>query len=75
VPDQPGPVLDTLGAGDATVSAMVAGSLAVGPDPSLEQAQACLESAMRVAAATCPSWDGLLQVPDARPGQLVEDAQ
>ncbi|WP_427016371.1 carbohydrate kinase family protein [Pseudarthrobacter sp. P1] len=61
----PGTVVDTMGAGDATLSATVRALLDGGvPEGSLAWAE-LLESAMLVAAATCRSQGALLQIPAA----------
>ena len=54
----PGPVVDTMGAGDATFSAVVAGLDGPDADPT-----AVLTRAMAVAAATIRSAGGLLRLP------------
>ncbi|WP_230672796.1 PfkB family carbohydrate kinase [Rathayibacter sp. Leaf248] len=54
----PGPVVDTMGAGDATFSAVVAGLDGPDADPA-----AVLTRAMAVAAATIRSAGGLLRLP------------
>jgi len=60
----PGPIVDTVGAGDATLAAVVAG-LAEG-DPTTDAGwQALLDRAMAVAAATCRAEGGLLRTPES----------
>jgi fructokinase len=59
----PSPVIDTLGAGDATLASMVSGLLATGSAPSAAQLSDHLHYAMLVAAATCRVRGGLLQIP------------
>lgn len=60
----PGPVVDTVGAGDATLAAVVAG-LAVAPPAGGEEWQALLDRAMEIAAATCRAEGGLLRTPES----------
>ncbi|MCZ2401610.1 hypothetical protein IV498_00025 [Paenarthrobacter sp. Z7-10] len=58
----PGPVIDTMGAGDATLASTVKDLLAEIPATSLLWMD-LLTSAMAVAAATCRSHGALLQIP------------
>ncbi|MGP6170750.1 carbohydrate kinase family protein [Microbacterium sp. A196] len=58
--DLPGPIIDTVGAGDATLASVAEGLVDARP-ASAEQWQALLDSAMEVAAATCRSEGGLLR--------------
>lgn len=59
-----GPIVDTVGAGDATLAAVVAG-LAEG-DPTTDAGwQPLLDRAMAVAAATCRAEGGLLRTPES----------
>ncbi len=60
----PGPIVDTMGAGDAAFSAAVA-ALAAGAPSSEEEWAAVLASAMDVAAATCRFEGALLRTPAA----------
>ncbi|WP_309127598.1 PfkB family carbohydrate kinase [Microbacterium sp.] len=60
----PGPVVDTVGAGDATLAAVVAG-LAGGEPSSEEGWRRMLQRAMAVAAATCRAEGGLLRTPES----------
>lgn len=60
----PGPIVDTMGAGDAAFSAAVA-ALAEGAPSSEEEWAAVLASAMDVAAATCRFEGALLRTPAA----------
>ncbi len=60
----PGPIVDTMGAGDAAFSAAVA-ALAPGAPSSEEEWAAVLASAMDVAAATCRFEGALLRTPAA----------
>ncbi|MFT4258513.1 carbohydrate kinase family protein [Microbacterium sp.] len=60
----PGAVVDTVGAGDATLSAVTA-ALAGGIPESLEEWRALLVRAMDVAAATCRAEGGLLRTPES----------
>ena len=59
----PGPVTDTLGAGDATLAVVVAGLLTCGIDAPAEALEALLTRAMQVAAATARAPGGLLRLP------------
>lgn len=59
----PGEVVDTVGAGDATLAAVAAGLIAA-PPHTAEDWQALLVRAMDVAAATCRAEGGLLRIPD-----------
>lgn len=67
VPTLPGPVIDTMGAGDASLSALVAGIVQYDPTTADEWSDA-LGRAMEVAAATCRFPGALLQTPDALDG-------
>jgi len=58
----PGPIVDTLGAGDASLATMVHGLLQSAAGE-LDVARV-LDRSMRVAAATCRTAGGLLQDPD-----------
>ncbi|MFD5213504.1 PfkB family carbohydrate kinase [Microbacterium sp. NPDC058345] len=60
----PGTIVDTVGAGDATLAAVVAG-LAAGDPASHGNWQALLDDAMAVAAATCRAEGGLLRTPES----------
>lgn len=60
----PGRVVDTVGAGDATLAAVAAG-LAEGQPDGVDGWQALLERAMDVAAATCRAEGGLLRTPES----------
>ncbi len=57
------PILDTMGAGDATLAAVIALILRQGMPQGVEAWRACLEEAMRVAAATCAHAGGALMLP------------
>lgn len=65
------PVVDTMGAGDSTLSSVTASLSAARASGALpetvDQWQALLERAMGVAAATCRTRGALLQLPDAAP--------
>ncbi|MCC4909093.1 PfkB family carbohydrate kinase [Microbacterium sp. cx-59] len=63
----PGPIVDTMGAGDAVLSSAVATLLAEHPASAAEWA-ALLERAMDVAAATCRFEGALLRLPSALTG-------
>ena len=58
-----GAVIDTMGAGDATLAACIAFMLRHGMPANERQWRACLDDAMRVAAATCRSAGGALVLP------------
>ncbi|WP_341956653.1 PfkB family carbohydrate kinase [Microbacterium sp. LWH13-1.2] len=60
----PGRVVDTVGAGDATLAALAAG-LADGTPADAEGWQELLDRAMDVAAATCRAEGGLLRTPES----------
>ena len=60
----PGDVIDTVGAGDATLAAVAAG-LVAGTPTALEEWRTLLLRAMDVAAATCRAEGGLLRTPES----------
>ena len=60
----PGPIIDTVGAGDATLSGVAAGLVGVRPKTA-EDWQRLLQRAMEVAAATCRAEGGLLRTPES----------
>lgn len=60
----PGRIVDTVGAGDATLAAVAAGVVADAP-ASAQEWQALLDRAMLVAAATCRAEGGLLRTPES----------
>lgn len=60
----PGAVIDTVGAGDATLSAVAAGLVGVRPWAA-DDWQKLLDRAMDVAAATCRAEGGLLRTPES----------
>lgn len=60
----PGRIVDTVGAGDATLAAVAAG-LVSAPPQAPEDWRALLVRAMDVAAATCRSEGGLLRTPES----------
>ncbi|MCU1576115.1 MAG: hypothetical protein JWP70_819 [Leifsonia sp.] len=63
IADLPGPIVDTMGAGDATLAA-VTHSIAVDGLPEDAQSwRSLLEDAMAIAAATCRSEGALLRLP------------
>jgi fructokinase len=62
-----GPIVDTVGAGDATLSAVAAGLIASAPVRT-EEWQNLLDRAMDVAAATCRAEGGLLRTPESFEG-------
>lgn len=60
----PGAVIDTVGAGDATLAAVSEGLVATSPSD-LREWRALLLRAMDVAAATCRAEGGLLRTPES----------
>lgn len=60
----PGRIVDTVGAGDATLAAVAAG-LVSGAPSALEEWRDMLQRAMDVAAATCRAEGGLLRTPES----------
>jgi fructokinase len=60
----PGPIVDTVGAGDATLAAVAAG-LATSVVDGAASWQELLDRAMAVAAATCRAEGGLLRTPES----------
>lgn len=60
----PGPVIDTVGAGDATLSAVAEGLVGGHPTTDAEWRE-LLDRAMMIAAATCRAEGGLLRTPEA----------
>ena len=58
-----GPVIDTMGAGDAALATTIAHILNRGRPSDEESWRACLNTAMRVAAATCAGAGGALRLP------------
>ncbi|MDQ1130684.1 PfkB family carbohydrate kinase [Microbacterium sp. SORGH_AS_0888] len=73
IAEAPGPVIDTMGAGDAVLSSAVA-SLQSGMPGSSEEWTTVLATAMQVAAATCRFEGALLRLPSALSGLAAEDA-
>ncbi|WP_300268341.1 PfkB family carbohydrate kinase [Microbacterium sp.] len=67
ISDLPGPVIDTVGAGDATLSGVAAGLVGARPE-SADDWQRLLDRAMDVAAATCRAEGGLLRTPESLDG-------
>jgi sugar/nucleoside kinase (ribokinase family) len=59
------PIVDTMGAGDATLAMVIAFILRQGSPESAEVWRHCLEEAMQVAAATCAEAGGGLRLPAA----------
>jgi fructokinase len=59
------PIVDTMGAGDATLASVIAFILVEGTPCASEAWRACLKQAMDVAAATCRSAGGALMRPVA----------
>lgn len=62
IAELPGPIVDTVGAGDATLAAVAAGLIST-PPQSRADWYALVQRAMVVAAATCRAEGGLLRVP------------
>ncbi|MGM1017292.1 MAG: PfkB family carbohydrate kinase [Actinomycetota bacterium] len=62
--DLPGRIVDTVGAGDATLAAVAAGLLTA-PPRDRDGWEALLDRAMQVAAATCRAEGGLLRTPES----------
>lgn len=60
----PGPVVDTVGAGDATLAAVAEGLISTSP-AALGEWRALLLRAMDIAAATCRAEGGLLRTPES----------
>jgi fructokinase len=60
----PGSILDTVGAGDATLAAVAQG-LVAGHPASEGEWRRLLERAMLIAAATCRAEGGLLRTPES----------
>lgn len=60
----PGRIVDTVGAGDATLAAVAAGLVDAAPQ-TLGEWQVLLQRAMEVAAATCRAEGGLLRTPES----------
>mgnify|MGYP001562510142 CR=1 FL=1 len=60
----PGPIVDTVGAGDATLAAITAG-LAAGEPETDAGWQELVDQAMLIAAATCRAEGGLLRTPES----------
>ena len=70
ITELPGALVDTVGAGDATLSAVAAGLVGARPQAA-EEWEELLHRAMDVAAATCRSEGGLLRTPES----LADDAR
>lgn len=64
IAELPGAVIDTVGAGDATLAAVSEGLVSAAPTE-LEEWRALLLRAMDVAAATCRAEGGLLRTPES----------
>ena len=67
-----GPIVDTMGAGDATLASVTATLMRDGHPESAEDAARLLDKAMAIAAATCRAPGGLLRLADAPLGPLKE---
>jgi fructokinase len=57
------PIIDTMGAGDATLATVIAFILREGMPQNAGRWHDCLDEAMRIAAATCAHAGGALQMP------------
>ena len=66
----PAPIVDTMGAGDATLASVIAFILAEGMPVDQASWRACLKQAMDIAAATCRSAGGAL----LRPASLMAES-
>jgi fructokinase len=64
IADLPGPIVDTVGAGDATLAAVAARLSQSEPKTDAEW-QELLDEAMLIAAATCRAEGGLLRTPES----------
>jgi fructokinase len=64
ISELPGRVIDTVGAGDATLAAVAAG-LVSGAPSTQEDWRSLLQRAMDIAAATCRAEGGLLRTPES----------
>ncbi|MDQ0726363.1 PfkB family carbohydrate kinase [Microbacterium sp. W4I20] len=64
ISELPGRIVDTVGAGDATLAAVAAGLVERTPE-ALDDWHALLERAMDIAAATCRAEGGLLRTPES----------
>ncbi|MDP3950053.1 carbohydrate kinase family protein [Microbacterium sp.] len=67
ISDLPGPIVDTVGAGDATLSAVAEGLVRARPETA-DDWRKLLDRAMDVAAATCRAEGGLLRTPESLDG-------
>lgn len=66
IAELPGPIVDTMGAGDATLAAVVSRIVAADLGGGQVDWPAAMSFAMRVAAATCRAHGALLRLPIAR---------
>ncbi len=64
ITDLPGSIVDTVGAGDATLAAVAEGLIGTRPEAP-EEWRRLLDRAMDVAAATCRAEGGLLRTPES----------
>lgn len=64
IAELPGPIVDTVGAGDATLASLAAGFAKANPKEAAGW-QMLLDRAMLVAAATCRGAGGLLRTPES----------
>lgn len=68
VAELPGPIVDTMGAGDATLASVITSLLGAGLPADAADWEAVLRRAMLVAAATCRAEGALLRLPEALAG-------
>jgi fructokinase len=72
VADLPGPIIDTIGAGDATLASLIQSIVDEGYPTTNDAWQVALHRAMRIAAATCRHEGALLQVPVVAEAEVTE---
>ncbi len=66
------PIVDTMGAGDATLASLIAFCLDRGLPQDAEDWGACLAQAMQIASATCRSEGGELVAPDPERQRVMQ---
>lgn len=66
IADMAGPIVDTMGAGDATLASVITSLLTAGLPADAADWQAVLHRSMQIAAATCREEGALLQTPETR---------
>lgn len=69
------PIVDTMGAGDATLAAVIAFILRRGMPRDADDWRACLSEAMLVAATTCAHAGGGLMLPGSWPERRVKEPE